>query len=131
MSRGVKLCRRLKRVGSAHLAVRPLKVSCGWAQVANPAIRFGVQQVDKLRPVDGLKRSSTSEAAFVEIPINLPPWGHVEQMCTSFDRKGESRPLSLATADRADAYKQLLITRGDELSAVGALGNRTDGLRYG
>ena len=36
--------------------------------VANPAFRFGVQQGEKLRAVDGLKKSSTNDAAFIVTP---------------------------------------------------------------
>ena len=42
--------------------------------VANPAFRFGVRQVGKLRAVDDLKRSSTKEATSVKTPTYFPSW---------------------------------------------------------
>ena len=44
----------------------------GTPVTANPAFRFGVQQGQKLRAVDDLKRSATNDATFVATPINLP-----------------------------------------------------------
>ena len=48
-----------------------------------------------------------------------------------FDLKGESRPVALAKADRADAYKQLPLLRENEPGAVVTLRNPSDGLLYG
>ena len=75
----------------------------GGPTAVNPAFRFGVQQVDKLRAVDDLQGSSTNEATFIKTPIGLPSWNHITQMCMLFDLKGESSPLAMANADRADA----------------------------
>ena len=97
----------------------------------NPACRFSAQQVGKLRSADDLKRSSTNEAAFVKTPVNLPSWGHIAQRSMLFDRGGELRPLAMAKADNADAYKQLPIKRADELAVVVALRNPPDGMRRG
>ena len=58
-----------------ELRIRKRKVT------VNPAYRFGVQQADKLRAIDDLKRSSTNEATSVLTPINLPSWGHIAEMC--------------------------------------------------
>ena len=53
----------------------------GTPVLANPAFRFGVQQGQKLRAVDDLKRSATNDATFVATPMNLPSWDHIAQMC--------------------------------------------------
>ena len=98
--------------------------------VANPAFRHGAQQVDRLGAVGDLRGSSSNEATLVRTPISLPPGDHIAQKCMLFDRKGESRPLALAEADRADTYKQLPIKGEHELAAAVALRNPTDGLGY-
>ena len=51
---------------------------------ANPASCFGVQQTDKFRAVDDLKRSSGNAAAAVHSPINLPLGDHLGQLCEFF-----------------------------------------------
>ena len=76
----------------------------GELRVVDPAFRFGVQWVDKLCAVGDLKRSATNAAILVRTHIKLPSWAHLAQICMLCDRKGESRPLVLAKADRADAY---------------------------
>ena len=86
--------------------------------VANPAFRFGVQQGEELRAFEHLKRSSTNDAAFLATPINLPSWGHIAHMCSVFHLKGDRRPLAMAKADHADAYKQLPVATRDELAAA-------------
>ena len=98
---------------------------------ANPAFRFGVQQGEKLRAVDDLKRSATNEATFVATPINLPSWDHIAQMCSLYYLKGDRRPLAIAKADHADAYKQLPVATKDELAAVVTLKDLVDGRWYG
>ena len=98
---------------------------------ANPAFRFGAQQGKKLRAVDDLKRSATNDATFVATPINLPSRDHVAQMCALYYLKGDRRPLAMAKADRADAYKQLPVTTEDELAAVVTLKDLVDGQWYG
>ena len=60
--------------------------------VVNPAFRFGAQQVDKLRAVGDLRRSSANEATPVKTPTNLSSRGHISQKRMLFDREGESRP---------------------------------------
>ena len=98
---------------------------------ANPAFRFGAQQGQKLRAVDDLKRSATNDATFVATPINLPSWGHIAQMCALYYLRGDRRPLALAKADHADAYKQLPVTTKDELAAAVTLKDPVDGQWYG
>ena len=98
---------------------------------ANPAFRFGVQQGEKLRAVDDLKRSATNDATSVATPINLPSWDHIAQMCALYYLKGYRRPLAMAKADHADAYKQLPVTTKDELAAVVTLKDLVDGNWYG
>ena len=99
--------------------------------LANPAFRFGVQQGSKLRAVDDLKRSATNDATFVSTPINLPSWGHIAQICALYYLKGDRRPLAMAKADHADAYKQLPATTEDELAAAVTLKNPAGGQWYG
>ena len=95
----------------------------GELRVANPAFRFGAQQLDKLRAVDDLKRSATNAATLIKTPINLPSWDHLAQICLLFDQSGESRLLAIAKADRADASTQLPLKKGDGLAAASALKN--------
>ena len=97
----------------------------------NPAYRFGVQQAEKLRAVDDLKRSRTNEATAVTTPINLPSWDHIANMCIFFRKQGETRPLAMAKADHADAYKQLPLKAEDEQAAVVTLQSPEDGKWYG
>ena len=52
-------------------------------------------------------------------------------MCALYYREGDSRPLAMAKADRADAYKQLPVTTQDELTAVVTLKDLVDGRWYG
>ena len=99
--------------------------------LANPAFRFGVQQGRKLRAVGDLKRSATNDATFVATPINLPSWDHIAQMRALYYLKGDRRPLAMAKADHADAYKQLPVTTNDELAAAVTLKGPVDGQRYG
>ena len=99
--------------------------------VANPASRFGVQHVDKLRAVDDLKESSTNEAAFVKTPIDVPSWEHIAQTRALLESGGESRPLAVAKANHADAFKQLPLLREGEMAAVVTLRSPAAGPRYG
>ena len=102
----------------------------GTTTAANPAYRFGVQQVDKLRAVNDLKKSLTRGATAIKTPINPPSWGQFVQMRTLFFSEGEARPLSLAKADHADLHKQRPVLRKDELAAVVTLKDPPDVLRY-
>ena len=52
-------------------------------------------------------------------------------MCSLYFPKGDRRPLAMAKADHADAYKQLPVATKDELAAAVTLRNPVDGLRYG
>ena len=97
----------------------------------NPAFRFGAQQGAQLRAVDDLKRSASNDATFVSTPINLPSWGHIAQMCALFHLKGDRRPLAMAKAGHADAYKQLPVTTKNELAAAATLRRPVDGEWYG
>ena len=47
----------------------------------NIAFRFGVDQADKLRACDDLKRNHVNLHCTVWTPIKLPTWGHISQMC--------------------------------------------------
>ena len=47
------------------------------------------------------------------------------------DQRVESRPLAMAKADRADAYKQLPLKKEDELAAAATLKTPSDELWYG
>ena len=99
--------------------------------IANPTFRFGVQQGSKLRDVDDLKRSATNDATFVSTPINPPSWDQIAQMCALYYLKGDRRPLAMAKADHADAYKQLPVTTKDELAAAVTLKDPVGGEWYG
>ena len=59
-------------------------------QLVNPAFRFGVQQGEKLRAVDDLKRSQTNRAAAIRTPVNLPTWDHFSAVIRTFQE--EKRP---------------------------------------
>ena len=87
-------------------------------QLANPAFRFGVQQGDKLRAVDDLKRSQTNRAAAVRTPVNLPTWDHFSAVIRSFQERGLSENLAMAKADHRDAYKQLPVRDDHKMLAV-------------
>ena len=100
----------------------------GKATSSNPACRFGVQQPDKLRAVDDLKKSLTNEATAIHFPPNLPSWGHVAQMCTLLSSRGGERPIAMAKADHAYACRQLPLLEKDEFAAVVALKNPPGGL---
>ena len=52
-------------------------------------------------------------------------------MCAFFYLKGERRPLAMATADHADAYKKLPATTNDELASAVTLRRPADGEWYG
>ena len=94
--------------------------------VVDPAFSVGSRRVDKLRSVDDPERGSTNEATFAKTPIYLPSRGHISQVCTLFDRNKELRPLALATADHADACKQLPRRRAGGLASVVTHRNPTD-----
>ena len=68
----------------------------GKATIMNPAYRFGVQQADKFRAADDVRRSMTDEAAAIRPPVNLPSRGHLAQMRMLFVSEGEGRPLAMA-----------------------------------
>ena len=99
--------------------------------LANPAFRCGIQQGPKLRAVDDLKKSAANDATFVSTPINSPSWNHKAQMRVPFHLKGGRRPLAMATADHADAYKQLPVSTKDEPAAAITLRHSVDGEGYG
>ena len=44
------------------------------------AFRFGVEQAEKHRDFDDLKRILTNLACSVASPIKLAPWGHLAQL---------------------------------------------------
>ena len=73
----------------------------------------------------------SNAATAIQTPIKLPSWDDLAQMCTLFAPKGEQRPLALAKAGNAAAYKQLPLLEEDELAAVVTRANPSDGLRYG
>ena len=86
--------------------------------MGNLAYRFGIQQSEKLRAADDLKRSCTDTATLIKTRINLPFGGRIAHMCSFFRSEGETRPLALAKADCAEAYEQSPLTGEDELVAV-------------
>ena len=98
--------------------------------VVNPAYRLGAQQPDELGAVDDLRRSITNYATVVHAPIHLPSWDPIVQMCDSPGSRGESRPLALARADPADAYRQLQFSEAGVLVAAVTLPCPRDGRRY-
>ena len=99
--------------------------------VANPAFRFGVQQGEKLRAVDDLKRSSTNDATLIATPLDLPSRDHIAHTCSLCYLKGDRRPLAITKADHDDAYKQLPVATREELTAAVTAQNPTDGSWYG
>ena len=97
----------------------------------NPAYLCGILQADELWAVGDLKKSMTNEAIAIKAPINLPSWTHLAQICMLFVSEQEERPLAMATADRAGAYKRLPPLEKDELAAAATLQNPLDGLWHG
>ena len=95
----------------------------------NIAFRIGVEQADKLRACDDLRRSLANSACRVRTPIKLVSWGHVSQMCRSYAVDG--RHCALFKADREAAYKQLPIDPADQSCAIIALRNPTTGKWHG
>ena len=73
-----------------------------------------------------MKRSPTREATSVHTPINLPSWGPLAQLREMYRFRHESRPLVVANAEHADAYKLLPIVEADELAATATLRNPGD-----
>ena len=99
--------------------------------IANPAFRLGIQQGSRLIAAGNLKRSATNDATVASTPINLPSWDHIAQMRAPYYLKGNRRPLALAKADHANAYKQLPAATKDELAAVVTLKDPVGGEWYG
>ena len=56
-------------------------------QLVNPAFRFGVQQEEKLRAVDDLKRSQTNRAAAIRNPVNLPESERFSAVIRTFQKE--------------------------------------------
>ena len=106
-------------------------ISEGKDTVVNPAYPLGVQQSDKFRAADDLRRSLTNEATPTQTPTSLPSWGHLAQMCALFVSEGALQPLSSAKADHADTYKQLPLLEEGELAVVVTLKNLSDGFWFG
>ena len=69
------------------------------------AFRFGVDQLDKVRPCDDLKYSTTNQYCTVWTPIKLPTWDHIGQM--AIEIKDTQRPWAFLKTDHEAAYKQL------------------------
>ena len=90
-------------------------------EMANPAFRFEVQQGGKLKAVGGLKRNQTNRAAAVRTPVNLPTWGHFAAGIRTFQEKGPSGNLAIATADHKDLYKQLPVREDHQFLAAAPL----------
>ena len=70
----------------------------------NVAVRFGVEQADKLRACDDLRYSMTNLACCVAAPIKLASWGHLAEMCRA--DSAHSRVWHFFKADREAAYQQ-------------------------
>ena len=96
-------------------------------QLVNPAFRFGVQQGEKLRAVDDLKRSQTNRAAAIRTPVNLPTWDHFSAVIRTFQEAKMSEGLAMAKADHRDAYKQLPVRKDQECFAIVTLRDPTSG----
>lgn len=69
------------------------------------ALRFGVEQLDKLRACDDQRRNLVNFCTADYAPITLPTWGHLSQMCLEV-RRTNSRWIFMKT-DHECAYKQL------------------------
>ena len=69
------------------------------------AFRFGVDQLDKIRPCDDLKYSTTNQYCTVWTPIKLPTWDHIGQM--AIEIQDTQRPWAFLKTDHEAAYKQL------------------------
>ena len=112
-------------MGNGELSVN------GEGEVVIPAYRLGVQETGKLRAAADLKRSSTTEAAPVHTPINLPPRCHLAQLRDSHRFRRETRPFFRAKGDHADAHRQLPLAGEDQLAAAVTLRNPGDQPKYG
>lgn len=97
-----------------------------WVKQFNIAFRFGVDQADKLRTCDDLRRSVANLACSVVTPVRLVSWDHLAQMPRIVAEKKVD--WGLIKADHEAAYMRLsstLLTRHapSSHSATPHLGN--------
>ena len=71
----------------------------------NIAFRFGVEQAEKLRACDDLRRSLTNLACHVTTPIQLVSRGHISQLSHLLNNGADD--WDLLKAGHEAAYKQL------------------------
>ena len=95
----------------------------------NIAVRFGVEQADKLRACDDIRYSVVNLSCVAETPIKLSSLGHVAEMCRSVETSG--RDWHFAKADHGAAYKQIPLDEGNSNLAVVDLRSPTNGRWYG
>ena len=100
-------------------------VAAEGSSLANPAFRFGAQQVGALRGVDDLERRQTHRAAAMRTPVYLPVWGHFAAAIRT-RKSGLKGNLAAAKADHEGAYKQLPVKNGRNVG-----GGRPRGPYYG
>ena len=87
------------------------------------ALRFGVDQMDKLRACGDLKYSTTNMYCTVWTPIKLPTWGHIGQMALNI--ADPRRSWSFMKRDHEAAYKQLPLGDNQTKYAMVALRHPT------
>ena len=99
-----------------------------WGVVGTIAdLRFGVDQVDKIRACDDLKYS-TNQYCYVKTPIKLPTWDHIGQL--ALDVQKTNRPWSFVKTDHEAAYKQPPLDREHAKLAMVTLRHPTSGTWY-
>ena len=87
-------------------------------QLANPAVRFGVQREGEFIAADDLKRSETKRAAAIQTQGNLPTWDHFEAISSLFQESWASECLATATADQRGAHKHQPVLEEREMLSV-------------
>ena len=71
----------------------------------NVSVRCGVDQAEKLRACDGLRRNTVNIYCAVWAPIKLPTWGKISQLCLTV--KTSDQKWAFFKADHQADYKQL------------------------
>ena len=72
------------------------------------------------------KRSPSNAATTAHTPHHLRSRGHLVHICELFRFSEELRPLAMAQADRAGAYRQHPLVEEDKPPAVATLQNPGD-----
>ena len=99
-------------------------------QMVSPVLRFRATQGEKLRAIDGIRRSQTNRAAAVRTPENLPARGHFAAAVGYFRKGGTSTSRATAKADRRAACKLRPVTEEDkQVVVVTLLYKRTEKMR--